>query len=174
MKKISIPIIIILLAAASRLLHHPANFTPVVAMSIFAGAYLRGYSGVLIPVLAMIVSDYFIGFYDWQVMVSVYGCVALAYGVGMFLRINRRWYSVLSASIISSVLFFIFTNFAVWAFFDWYPHTLKGFLSCYALAIPFFRNTILGDVIYTVALFGAYELAANYVSNRYRTLEEQL
>lgn len=159
MKNIIIPIIIVLLAAASRLVDHPANFTPIVAMSIFAGAYVRGYWGFAIPVAAMIVSDYFIGFYDWQVMVSVYASVLLAYGVGIFLRMHQTWQSVLSAAIISSVIFFAITNFAVWAFFNWYPHTVQGFLNCYTLAIPFFRNSFFGDIIYTAVLFGAYELA---------------
>lgn len=149
--------LLVLLLAASRLVKHPFNFTPVAAMAIFAGCYFKKYWGVILPVGAMIVSDYFIGFYDWQVMVSVYFSIALAYLVGYFVAGHKKWYTVLGGAFVSSLIFFVITNFAVWAFFNWYPHTWAGLVSDFTMALPFYRNTLLGDLFYTVILFGAYE-----------------
>jgi len=150
-------LVIILAAAASRLVKHPFNFTPIIAMSIFGGCYLKKYWGLLIPIGAMMIGDYFIGFYDWQVMLSVYVGVAIAYFLGMGIGSKRKWPKVIGFSILSSVLFFIITNFAVWFFFDWYSHDLNGLLSCFTLALPFFKNSILGDIFYSAAFFGLYE-----------------
>jgi hypothetical protein len=155
--KIIFVIVIILLAAASRLVKHPFNFTPVVAMSIFSGCYLGKKWGVALPLGAMLVSDYFIGFYDWQVMASVYLSIALAFGIGWWLKNHKRWFNIVLASIVSSVIFFLITNFAVWIFFNWYPHTLQGLTSCFTLALPFFRNSFIGDLAYTGIFFGIYE-----------------
>jgi hypothetical protein len=149
--------VIIIVAAASRLVKHPFNFTPVVAMALFAGCYLQRRWAIVLPLAAMLVSDYFIGFYDWQVMASVYVSIALAFFIGWYLKNRVKWYGVIFAALASSITFFIITNFAVWAFFNWYPHTLSGLISCFALALPFFRNTLIGDLVYAGVFFGAYE-----------------
>lgn len=156
--KIIIAILIILLAAISRLIKHPFNFTPIIAMSLFAGCYMNKKYLVLLPILAMVVSDYFIGFYDWQVMASVYLAIALVFAIGWILKKHKKWQNVALSAIISSLLFFVITNLAVWAFFDWYPHTWQGFVNCFTLAIPFFRNSLIGDVFYVGIFFGLYEL----------------
>lgn len=156
--KIIIAIAIILLAAASRLVEHPFNFTPLAAMALFAGCYLRTRWAVILPLGAMLASDYFIGFYDWQVMASVYLSIALAFVIGWYLRKYLKWYNVALASLASSITFFIITNFAVWAFFSWYPHSWAGLVSCFTLALPFFRNTLAGDLVYSTLFFGIYNL----------------
>ncbi|KKR49038.1 MAG: hypothetical protein UT86_C0001G0010 [Candidatus Magasanikbacteria bacterium GW2011_GWC2_40_17] len=157
---------VVFLAAASRLVEHPFNFTPIVAMSIFAGCYLQKRWGVFLPLAAMFLSDYFIGFYDWQVMASVYLSIALAYGIGWVLRRHKKWHNIFFAALASSFTFFIVTNFAVWAFFDWYPHTWAGLLSDFTLALPFFRNTVIGDLVYTFAFFGVFELVLKLSEKR--------
>jgi hypothetical protein len=171
--KFIIVLAIIALAAASRLVKHPFNFTPVVAMAIFAGCYLKKYWAVLLPLVAMLVSDYIIGFYDAAVMASVYVSIALAFYIGWFLQKKVKWFTVIGAALASSVVFFILTNFAVWAFFDWYAHSWQGLVSCFTLSIPFFRNTLVGDVVYTGAFFGAYELVL-YFSTRRELKAEQI
>jgi len=164
--KIIIAVLIILLAASSRLVKHPFNFTPIAAMALFAGCYLHKKWGLLLPLAAMLVSDYFIGFYDWQVMLSVYLSVGLSFAIGWYLSRRLKWHNVAFASLASSITFFVITNFAVWAFFNWYPHTLAGLLNCFTLALPFFRNTLMGDMFYSVILFGAYELTLFLVAKR--------
>lgn len=157
---------VIALAVASRLVKHPFNFTPIAAMALFSGCYLRKYWGVVLPLAAMLVSDYFIGFYDWQVMASVYASIALAYIIGWYLYNHKKWYNVFFAALASSVTFFILTNFAVWAFFNWYPHTWAGLVADFTLALPFFRNTLLGDLFYSVILFGAFEAITYWAAKR--------
>ncbi|MFH0852578.1 MAG: DUF6580 family putative transport protein [bacterium] len=170
--KIIIAALIILLAAASRLVKHPFNFAPIAAMSLFAGCYLGKKWGVILPLAAMFVSDFFIGFYDWQVMLSVYISLALAFVIGWFLSKHLKWYNVGFASLLSSVAFFIVTNFAVWAFFSWYPHTFAGLISCFTLALPFFRNTLAGDLVYSAIFFGAYELILYLAARRHLAIQE--
>ena len=88
--KIIVTIMIVLLAAASRLVKHPFNFTPVAAMALFAGCYLGKKWGVFLPLAAMFVSDIFIGFYDWQVMASVYLAIALAFAIGWYFEKPKK------------------------------------------------------------------------------------
>jgi len=163
--KIAIAALIVVLAAVSRLVKHPFNFTPIVAMAIFGGYYLKNKWAALLPLAAMVISDYFIGFYDWQVMASVYLSILLAFFIGKYAS-NKKWFFVPLSSLASSITFFLVTNFAVWAFFDWYPHTWAGLITNFTLALPFFRNTLLGDVFYTGVLFGAYELALYLAARR--------
>ena len=169
--KIILVVLVIILAAASRLVKHPYNFTPIIAMSIFAGCYLKTRWGIILPLLAMLVSDYFIGFYDFPVMVSVYLAITLAFFIGWILRKYKKWYNVALASLVSSLAFFFITNFAVWAFFNWYPHSWVGLVNCFTLAIPFFRNSLAGDLFYTASLFGLFELALAWSRGKVRAVE---
>lgn len=165
-KKTITVIIIIILAAASRLVDHPYNFTPIAAMSIFAGCYLGKRYAIVLPLAAMLISDFFIGFYAWQIMASVYASIALAFFIGKALSRRKKWHHVAYSSLLSSVLFFIITNFSVWVFASWYPHTISGLAECYAMAIPFFKNTIAGDLFYTGIFFGIYEAVLSLSDSR--------
>jgi hypothetical protein len=158
--------IIILLIAATRLLKHPYNFTPVTAMSIFAGCYLRKHWGIIFPLMGMLSSDYFIGFYDWKLMAAVYIGIGISFYVGWYLQNKIKWYRVILAALFSSIAFFVISNFAVWLFYQWYPHTLSGLIQCFALALPFFKNSLAGDLIYTTAIFGAYEFVRQYLARK--------
>lgn len=158
--------LIVILLALSRLLKHPFNFTPVAAMALFAGCYLKKQWGIVLPILGMLVSDYFIGFYDWKLMAAVYVGIGAAFYLGWFLQNKVKWYRVVLAALASSLFFFITSNFAVWFFYEWYPHTWAGLVNCFTLALPFFRNTFLGDLVYSGVIFGAYELALRYASKR--------
>ncbi|MCX6740020.1 MAG: hypothetical protein NTZ49_02205 [Candidatus Parcubacteria bacterium] len=175
-KKINITILLaiafIALAAASRLVKHPFNFTPIVAMAIFGGYYLKKAWGIIIPLLAMLVSDYFIGFYDWQVMASVYVGIILAFVIGRYFIQKKSMVKIALAALISSVGFFIITNFAVWAFFNWYGHNWAGLVSCFTLALPFFRNSLFGDLIYTGVFFYAYDLVLFIYGNLARKKQD--
>lgn len=166
--KIFFVVAIIALVVASRLVKHPFNFSPIIAVSIFSGFYLKKYWAVILPLIAMVVSDYFIGFYDWQIMASVYGSIVVAFLIGGLLASHKKWYNVFFSAVVSSVLFFLITNFAVWAFFDWYPHTLSGLVSCFTLAIPFFRNSFIGDLVYTSALFSIFEFSLFLADKKFK------
>ncbi|MBI3261382.1 hypothetical protein HYZ64_03375 [Candidatus Berkelbacteria bacterium] len=150
--------LLIFLGFAARLLPHPANLTPVGAIGIFGGAHLPKRLALALPLVALLLSDLVLGFYTWQVMVSVYGGF-LVYGLaGLWIRQDYSIKRMVVGTLGASVFFFLLTNAAVWAFTPLYPHTIAGLGASYLAALPFFRNSLLGDFFYTAALFGVYEL----------------
>lgn len=145
-------------AAFSRLLPHPPNVSPVTAIALFGGAYFADKRlAFLVPLAALFLSDTVLGFYPG--MAVVYGTFALIVCVGFLLQKQKTAAPVIAASLFSSILFFAVTNFGVWVFEALYPKTIQGLMACYAAAIPFFRHTVLGDLGYTVVLFGSFFLA---------------
>jgi hypothetical protein len=145
-------------AAALRLVPHPPNFSPIDAMALFSGAYLgrRGIAFVA-PLAALLLSDVVLGFYHG--VATVYATVALIVVIGWWLSSGRTPLRVGVAAIASSVTFFVITNFGMWLFSGFYPVTYAGLVACYAAAIPFFQNTVAGDLFYSVLLFGGFALA---------------
>lgn len=150
---------LVALGVVGRLLPHAWNFAPIVAIGIFSGAYLGKKYAFAVPVIAMIVSDIFIGFYLWQLNVTVYIAMGLAGLTGIYLQKKKNPISIALASLLGSTIFFLVTNGAVWFFTSMYEPTFSGLIASYVSGIPFFRNAIVGDVWYSLALFGAYELA---------------
>jgi hypothetical protein len=151
--------ILVLVGISHRIFPHPPNFAPVAAISLFSGFYFRRYF-ILIPIAIMLISDIFIGFYDWKLMSVVYLSFILISLIGIILRRNKSIVFLIGGSLFGSILFFLLTNIAVWIFGQWYTHDFKGLIECYTLAIPFFKNTLTGDLFYTSLIFGAYELLA--------------
>jgi hypothetical protein len=148
----------ILLAAALRLVPHPPNFTPIGAMALFSGAYLgRRAIAFAAPLGALLLSDLVLGFYHGQA--TVYFSVALIAMLGMLALSRVSVLRIGAAAVASSVLFFVITNFGVWLFTDFYPRTLAGLEACYVAAIPFFQNTVAGDLFYATLLFGGFRVA---------------
>ena len=92
-------------------------------------------------------------------MEIVYGSFALVVCIGFWIRNRRSALRIASAAVASSMVFFVITNFGVWALGSLYPKTIAGLVMCYAAAIPFFQNTLLGDALYTAVLFGGFALA---------------
>ncbi len=113
--------------------------------------------------LAMVVSDFFLGFHN--TMIWVYGSFLLTVGLGLWLRNNLNWRNVLLASLVSSVLFYLITNFGVWFSGTMYPKTWVGLLESYYMGLPFFRNTLVGDLGYNLVFFGGYALVAAWTRN---------
>lgn len=148
-------------AAASvlvRLAPHAPNFAPIGALAFFAGARLPKRWGWTLPILAMLISDYVIGFYNPILMASVYGSFLLSVFIGLHIRKKGGAGTIVLGSFLGSVVFFLVTNFAVWAFSDWYPDTVSGLVMSYAAGLPFFRNTVIGDLFYAGVFFGSYAL----------------
>jgi hypothetical protein len=148
----------IVVAAALRLVPHPPNFTPIGAMALFSGAYLgRKALAFAAPLGALLLSDVVLGFYHGQA--TVYFSVALIVMIGMVALSRVSPLRVGAAAILSSALFFVVTNFGMWLFSGFYPHTIAGLETCYVAAIPFFQNTIAGDLFYATLLFGGFRVA---------------
>jgi uncharacterized protein DUF6580 len=158
-------VLLILFAAFSRLLPHPANFTPVAAIALFSGVYLNKRFAFAIPLIAMFLSDLILGLHSG--MIWVYGSFIIITCIGLWLKYRmetssgRKILYLLGASLASSVIFFIITNFGVWTS-GYYGLELKGLAECYTLAIPFFRNSLLGDLVYVALMFGIYALIHQY------------
>jgi hypothetical protein len=148
---------LILAAALSRLLPHPPNVAPITALALFGAVYLDKKHAFLIPLAALLISDYFLGFYSG--MMWVYGSFALIALVGLWLRTHQGVWQTIAATFTGSILFFILTNLGVWVSSTMYPQTIAGLLQCYTAAIPFFRNTLLGDGLYVGIMFGLFETA---------------
>ena len=149
------PLLVIFIAVLMRLLPHLPNFTPIAAMALFGGVYLNKKYAFVIPFLAMFISDIFLGFHS--AMPYVYGSFILTGIIGLWLKKHKSAKNIICSSLISSILFFLITNFGVWAG-GWYPKTLSGLMQSYMMGIPFFKNTVLGDLCYTGVFFGIYEL----------------
>jgi len=161
------------------------NVAPVAAVALLAGFLFRSwFLAALVPILVMGISDVFIGRSEWTTQVAVY-CMLVApvFARGYLRRrlrfagrpwscaVRNAWLGIPPA-IVFAVSFFVVTNFACWL--AWYPHTWAGLSRCYLLALPMFRGTLLGDVSFTIVLFGGYTLlrclAASWASRP--TLEQ--
>lgn len=185
--------IAILLAAISRLLPHPPNFTPIAAMALFGGAYLSspnpkgrnkknlftkiltpfsaGSIAFLVPLLAMLISDsaleLFFGYGFHNTILYVYASFVLITFIGILIRSRAKAGNVILASLVSSLLFFLVTNFGVWAA-GGFESGLNGLLTAYLAGIPFYNNgffgsfffnTVAGDLFYCGVLFGSFYFA---------------
>ncbi|MEK9201606.1 MAG: DUF6580 family putative transport protein [Patescibacteria group bacterium] len=150
---------VIVLAFVTRFIPHVPNATSLGALGIVSGRQVGLYKAIVMVLATLFVSDLLIGFYHPLVMASVYGSFAL---YGLFGKMAKNnVVGLVYASVGAAFSFFFVTNFAVWIASDWYPKTAQGLLSAYALGLPFFRNTLIGDICYT-ALFGyMYEVFAN-------------
>lgn len=162
-----VALLFILVGISLRLIPHAPNFAPIAAIALFGGVYFSKKIALVLPVLAMLISDAFIGFYDFKIMAAVYGSFLLSVVLGFWLKNHKKWHTVAGAAILSSVLFFLITNFAVWAFSPWYAKTFSGIIQSYVMALPFFRNSLLGDLFYTSVFFGAYEIVRVWVRKRF-------
>ena len=144
-------------AAALRLVPHPPNFAPIGAMALFSGAYLgRRWLAFAAPLGALLLSDLVLGFYPE--LVFVYVSVAATVLVGWVLARRKTALRIASAALGTSILFFLVTNFGVWLVMDYYPKSIDGLAACYVAAIPFFQNSVAGDLFFSGLLFGGYAL----------------
>ncbi len=148
-------ILFIIFTVAVRLIPHVPNFSPLVAIALFAGVYLRKRWAFIIPLVIYVTSDLIIGVHD--AVLYTWGSMALIIGIGLYLKSRKTPMTILGGTLVSSILFFIVTNFGVWAS-GWYPRTLEGLIQCFTLAIPFFRTSLASNILYGAVLFGAYEL----------------
>jgi hypothetical protein len=143
------------LAVLARLVPHPPNFAPVGAVALFAGAVFADRRlAFLLPFLCLVLSDVFLGIHE--LLPVVYGCFAINVLLGRLLRNRRTALPTAGMTLLGSVQFFVITNFACWLI-D-YPHTWEGLTACYLAALPFFRNSVMGDLFYVGLLFGGLTL----------------
>lgn len=173
--RFSVITLMILLAAMSRLLPHPPNFAPIGGMALFGAAYFsKKYWAFIIPIATMWISDlvlnnviygqyfdHFVWFYSGSLF--TYLGFALIVTLGLFTLKKVKVANLAVSALSASAIFFIVSNFGVWLTSGMYPHTFSGLMTCYAVGIPFFHNTILGDLVYTGVLFGGFALCVRKI-----------
>jgi hypothetical protein len=149
---------VVLFAALWRLIPHPWNLTPITAMGLFAGAQFSSKrTAYALPIAAVLVSNLVLGGM-YVTLPLVLASFALTVFLGTQLRERRDVLSIASAAVASSVIFFVLTNAGHWALATDYPKNSVGFVACMTAAIPFFRNTLLGDLLFTGVFFGGFAL----------------
>ncbi len=153
---------IVVLAIISRFIPHMPNVGLITALAMFSAVNLDWKKSVGITLAARFVSDIFLGFFAWPLMLAVYAShlAGILFGLWIKHTSNNRWAKIIFSSLSTSVLFFLVTNFAY--LYAEYPHNFAGIMLAYANGLPFLRGTIVGDVGYAVALFGALAIAKNF------------
>ena len=164
---------LVVIAAFSRILPHPYNFSPLAAMGLLGAAFFsKKWQAIFLPLAATWLSDLFInnvlfadyfqgftwfyqGFY-WQ-----YGAYALIAIIGYFLFNTISIPKILAGSIFATTIFFLITNFGAWLGNPLYPQTFQGLMASYIAGIPFLQGSFLGDVFYSAVLFGGFYIAGN-------------
>jgi hypothetical protein len=148
--------LLVVTGVALRLVPHPWNLTPIGAVALFSGAaFDRKRWAFLTPLAAMLIGDAVVGFH--ALMPAVYASFAAIVALGLILRDRRDSpLAVGAGAITGSTLFFLTTNFAVWAQLTTYPKTLAGLAQCYAAGLPYYGNMLAADLIYSALLFGTF------------------
>jgi hypothetical protein len=150
-------VVIIAISLLLRLGSHLPNFSPVIGVALFAGVYFKNkWFAPIIPLSILLATDAYLGFYPEIAFVYIPFLISVVLGFALRKRLNP--FTLFGFSFLSSVLFFIVSNFGTFLMSNFYAHTISGLAECYTLAIPFFRNAILGDLFFTFAIFGFYEL----------------
>ena len=151
-KKERVLISFIIVAVLVRLFPHPPNVAPITAVALFAGTHFsRKHWAILMPILAMLVTDVFLGFS--MITPIVYLAFVGVTALGFVLKKMN-----IGTVLLSSLLFFVVTNLGVW--FLYYPLTPKGLMTCFTLALPFFGYAVVGDLFFSAALLFGYRYAA--------------
>ena len=153
---------LILAGILLRFAPHAPNFTPVAAIALFSGACLNKKHALIVPLLLMVISDLMIGMHN--VVAFTWGSFVLACLLGIWVKGKKSPSRIVAASLASSLLFFVISNFGVWAM-GWYPRTLSGLADCYIMALPFLRDFTVATVLYSAVFFGAYELVSRLVKD---------
>ncbi len=171
---IILAILLVSFAVLSRFLPHPVNFAPLGALGLYAGTFFVDKRYWLLPVVALLLSDALLGFYHWISMLFVYAGFVFAVIIGRIgpgKKLSAFRFGM--AVFLGANIFFILSNFGTWLSGTLYPLTLGGLVSCYIAAIPFYGNTLLGDLVYAGLLFGLHLSAQHFIANK-QTLHNSL
>ena len=157
LKKGFFPISLILVLALARLIPHPYNFSPMLAVGVFSGFYFRQfYLSLFIVIFSMFIGDLFLGFHS--TMFFTYIALVVAVLIGLYVK-HFKFTEILFSGLASSVCFFIITNFGAWLTLEMYAKNFAGLLQSYAMAIPFFHNTLISTFVYLLVLKLLFDLA---------------
>ena len=162
-------LVLVLLAAATRILPHPPNMTAVSALAILTGLAIESrLVAVFVPLFALFLSDLILGFHEQ--MWAVYFSMALitlisAASLGKKSLFSTAKLKILGVTVSSSLLFFVGTNLAVWWQSPMYQHNLAGLTKCFLMALPFLGNQIVGDLFYAGIFLMSFAVIARRATN---------
>ncbi len=159
-KNLSIAAIIIL-AVFMRIMPHLPNVTPVAALALYSGSSLKGWKAYALPLFVMLLSDVVIGFHS--TMLFVYGSFIITVFLGQFLE-TKTFMKITAITTMASLMFFTITNFGVWMTSSMYAKDLSGLFQAYLMGLPFLRNTLIGDLVYTYVLFYGYSYVERIIA----------
>ena len=143
---------IFLILAASRFIPHPPNFTPIISMAILSAYFMKNLKhSVLLIISAMLITDIFLDFYKNIIFVYLSLIIITSFSFKLSSKINTK--NLFLYCILSSLVFFILTNFGVWTLGNLYEKSFQGLIECYFMAIPFFKNTLISTIIFSYAAF---------------------
>jgi hypothetical protein len=143
---------IFLILAASRFIPHPPNFTPIISMAILSAYFMKNLKhSVLLIISAMLITDIFLDFYKNMIFVYLSLIIITSFSFKLSSKINTK--NLFLYCILSSLVFFILTNFGVWTLGNLYEKSFQGLIECYFMAIPFFKNTLISTIIFSYAAF---------------------
>jgi len=152
---VALVVLLIGFDVAARLLWHTPGVSPVAASALFAGMMLRRRAlAPVVPLAALLIGDAILGFYHWQVMAVVYAALTLPAVAGILASRVRASRVVVPTMLACSLIFFVTTNFAVWAWSGLYNADMAGLIQCYVMGLPFLKYTIAGDLFWAAVLFG--------------------
>jgi len=153
-------------ASLGRLAPMPENCTPVAAVALFGGFLLpRGWQAVAVVWSTLLITDLFLGMYNPALMAAVYVAACAPIVLRTFLRKNPTVCRAGGCAIAGSALFFISTNTAVWLLGTGYAPDASGLLASLSAGVPFWRNAIVGDVLFSGVLFTAWAIAGHTASS---------
>lgn len=189
MRNIFAVLLVIFTAVLLRLFPHVPNFAPVGAIALFGGTYIGKKYAVGVILLTLLISDYlllyihpfspqfitFSSLYPISALVHsttryVYGSFLLNIGIGMLIKRHLSVENILLASVSSSILFFLITNFGVWAT-GAYSRDITGLWESYIMGLPFLRSTVFGDLFYNGLFFSSYYIMAKLFEHKKITVQ---
>ena len=154
--KQTFPIALIFILALARLIPHPPNFTPIIAVAIMSSYFFKNvYLSILILLISMLLSDFIIGFYTNMFFVYI----SLTIITFIFFKISNKikYENLFIFAFFGSLIFYLISNFGVWALGNLYEKNLSGLIECYILAIPFFTNTFFSSIVFSYPAIFAYK-----------------
>ena len=163
-KNYLLALVLIVLAVFSRLIPHPVNFTPLIALALFSTTVISNRSvALVVPMVALMASDLVIGVHGLSLVIYLsFGLIGLM-SIGLNKTNKIKIKSILISGTLGSFVFFMISNFAVWATSGMYAKSLEGLTQCYVAALPFFHNTLGSTFLYSAVLFGAWSFAKKHV-----------
>lgn len=149
--------VLVALGVATRFLPHEYNISALGAAILFSGFLYKDFRAWCVILPLLVVQDWYFGWYEVPVMISVYASYGAVYALGRMISARPSLLKIMGYSLSGSVLFYILTNGAVALFTPYYPHSLQGLFESYYLGLPFWRNSVMGDLGYGILMFKAYE-----------------